>query len=83
MDECMKYFCGEPEIVVKLREMFPTMKMSRSPGTGSLWVCHKKVWKEWQYEAMAPEQMLDTMVDNVERHFGVKALKSKNGKIHD
>jgi len=66
-EELMKYFCGESEVIVRLREIFPDLKISASNGTGS--VCYNKNWFAWNYEMLAPEQQLDTLVGNICHHF--------------
>lgn len=78
----MKYYCGEPELVLRLREIFPDTKVSRNPKEGTVSVCYGKTWRTWDYQVMSPEQQLDTLTRYIERHFGIKGIKSRNGKIH-
>ena len=74
----MRYYSGESEVIVRLRELFPECKVCAKDGYVS--VCHNKVWFTWKYEVWAPEQQLDTLTEYVEKHFGIKRLKCRNGK---
>ena len=74
----MKYYCGESEVIVTLRELFPDCNIVAKNGAVS--VKYDKVWFTWEYGMLAPEQQLDTLAGYIEKHFRIKRLKCRNGK---
>ena len=76
LDGSLKYYSGESEVIVRLRELFPACKIFSRAGVVS--VCHDKTWFSWHYESWAPEQQLDTLTEYVEKHFQIKRLKCRN-----
>jgi len=63
----MKYYCGESEVIVRLRELFPDCEISSR--NGSVYVRYNKIWFGFKYEMLAPEQQLDTLVQSICKHF--------------
>jgi len=61
----------------RLQELFPGLKMVQN--NGAIAVRHNGTWDAWNYQQMAPEQQLDTMVGNIERQFGIRSIKCQNG----
>jgi len=64
-------------LIDRLKELFPGLKMVQN--NGSIAVRHNGTWGAWNYQQMAPEQQLDTMIGNIELQFGIRSIKSENG----